>query len=32
MHDLEDEEVIRRSDLVEPELVIRESSLGKGPA
>ena len=32
MHrDLEDEEVIRRSDLVaRPELVIRESSLGKG--
>ena len=30
MHDLEDEEVIRRSDLVEPELVIRESSLGRG--
>ena len=30
MHDLEDDEVVRRSDLVEPELVIRESSLGRG--
>ena len=28
MHDLEDPEPIRRSDLVEPELVIRESSTG----
>ena len=28
MHDLEDPEPIRHSDLVEPELVIRESSTG----
>ncbi len=28
MHDLEDDEVVRRADLVEPELVIRESSTG----
>jgi LacI family transcriptional regulator len=30
MHDLEDDELIRRSDLVQPELVVRESSTG-GP-
>ena len=29
MHDLEDPEPIRHADLVEPELVIRESSTGE---